>query len=200
MNYLLLSGVAVCAIAGALAAAPKKMDLIGVIFVGAVTALGGGTARDLLLGTRVFWVESPIWVLVSVAASLVTYAAARRIRFRMGLLLVLDAFGLAMFSVVGCEKALQLHTSFVVVVMMGVITGVAGGILRDLLCDEVPVVFRSGTLYATASFAGCLLLVGLLALGAGWHPASLTGVVGTLAIRLAALRWHITLPVFVVRD
>lgn len=189
-----------CAIAGALAAAPKKMDVVGVIAVGAVTALGGGTLRNVLLGTRVFWVDSPVWVLVAIAASVITFVAARRIRFRMGALLIFDAFGLAMFTIVGCQKALDMHTSYVVVVMMGVITGVAGGILRDLLCDEVPKVFRGGSLYATASFVGCMVLIGLLALGTEKQAAALTAVLVTLAMRLAALRWHITLPIFVVRD
>lgn len=200
MNFLLLLGVAFCAMAGALAAAPKKLDMFGVIVVGIVTALGGGTLRDVLLGTRVFWVVDPVWVVVSVGAATATFFVARHLRLRHGVVLVLDAFGLALFTIVGCEKALAMDLSYSVVVMMGIITGVAGGIARDLLCDEVPQVFRGGALYATAAFIGTLPFLGMLALGVDKPISAWTGVMVTLIVRLAALRWNIELPVFVVRD
>jgi len=199
-NYLLLFAVAFCAMAGALAAAPKKMDMFGAIVVGVVTALGGGTVRDAVLGTRAFWVKDPTWVLVALGASVATLAVARVLRFRSGVMQTLDAFGLALFAIVGCEKAITLHLSASVVVLMGIITGVAGGIVRDLLCDEIPVVFKRGELYATAAFVGCVAFVGLRALGAPQSNAALVGVLTTLVVRLAALRWSIQLPLFVVRS
>jgi uncharacterized membrane protein YeiH len=200
MNYLLLSAVAFCAMAGALAAAPKKMDMFGAIVVGVVTALGGGTVRDAMLGTRAFWVADPVWVLVALGASVLTFAAGRVIHFRPGVMQVLDAFGLALFTVVGCEKALALDLSYSVVVLMGMVTGVAGGIVRDLLCDEIPMVLKRGELYATASFAGCIAFVGLLALGVTQPAAEIAGIVMTLVVRFAALRWRITLPLFKVKQ
>lgn len=200
MNYLLLCGVAFCAMAGALAAAPKKLDMFGAIAVGVVTALGGGTMRDAMLGTRAFWVEDPVWVLVSAGAATATFFVARRVRFREGVMLLLDALGLAMFAIIGCEKALALDLSYSVIVLMGVITGVAGGILRDLLCDEIPVVFKRGELYATAALMGCLAFVALIALGVDQRMAGGVGVGVGLIARLAALRWSITLPLFKVRE
>ncbi len=186
--------------AGALAVAPKKLDMFGAIVVGIVTALGGGTLRDVLLGTRVFWVVDPIWVVVSVGAAVATFFVARHVRFRQSVVLVLDAFGLALFTIVGCEKALGMHLSYSVVVMMGIITGVAGGIARDLLCDEVPQVFCGGALYATAAFIGTLPFLGLLALGVNTEIAAWTGVTVALVVRLAALKWNIELPLFVLRE
>lgn len=197
---MMLCGVAFCAIAGALAAAPKKLDMFGAITVGVVTALGGGTLRDAMLGMRSFWVEDPSWVLVSVGAATATFFVARRVRFREGLMLLLDALGLAMFAIVGCQKALHLDLSYSVIVLMGVITGVAGGILRDLLCDEIPGVFKRGELYATAALMGCLAFIALIALGVSEHVSALVGVAVALAARLAALRWSIKLPIFKVRE
>jgi len=186
--------------AGALAAAPKKLDMFGAIVVGVVTALGGGTVRDAILGTRSFWVDDPVWVLVSFGAATATFFVARRVRFREGLMLVLDALGLAMFAIVGCQKALALDLSYSVIVLMGVITGVAGGIVRDLLCDEIPMVFKRGELYATAALAGCVVFVALIALGVNEPIAALVGVAIALATRLAALKWRIMLPLFRVRE
>lgn len=186
--------------AGAVAAAPKRLDMFGAIVVGVVTALGGGTVRDAILGMRAFWVEDPVWILVAVGAATATFFIARHMRFRESFVLVLDAFGLALFTVVGCEKALGLDLSYSVVVLMGIITGVAGGILRDLLCDEIPMVFKRGELYATAAFVGCLAFIVLIALGVNQHIASLSGVAATLIARFAALKWRIKLPLFVVRE
>lgn len=200
MNFLLLFGVAVCAVAGALVAAPKKIDMFGVIVVAVVTALGGGTVRDVILGTKAFWVTEPVYVVIATAAGLFTFVAARFVRFSWSVMLVLDAFGLAMFAIVGCEKALSLGTSSVVIVLMGVVTGVAGGIVRDLLCDEIPLVFRRGSLYATAAFIGCLVFIALNALNAPEPTARLSGVITILVVRLAAMRWGIALPEFVVKE
>lgn len=200
MNYLLLFGVAFCAVAGALAAAPKKLDMFGAIVVGVVTALGGGTVRDTILGTRAFWVENPVWILVAVGAAMATFFVARVVRFRMGALLVLDAVGLALFTVVGCEKALSMHLSYPVIVLMGIITGVAGGIVRDLLCDEIPIVFKRGELYATAALVGCMVFIALVALQVDQPTAGIAGVIATLLARLAALKWQIMLPMFKVKE
>lgn len=116
------------------------------------------------------------------------------------MLLIFDALGLALFTIVGCEKALAMNMSYTVIVMMGIVTGVAGGIIRDLFCDEIPMVFKRGELYATAAFVGCLVFIALVALGVYQPVASLIGVMTALLVRLAALRWKIKLPLFVVRD
>lgn len=198
--FLLLFGVVVSAIAGALAAGPKRVDMFGVLTVAIVTAVGGGTVRDSILGIRAFWVVEPVYLTTAIIAALVTFVFARFVKIPMGALLVFDAVGLAMFSISGCQKALELGASNAVIVTMGVITGVVGGVIRDLLCAEIPLVFYSGELYATASFIGSAVFVGLYAFSVPEDIAAVVGVMTTLAVRLAAIKWHLTLPLFVVKD
>ncbi len=194
--YLDLFGTAVFAVAGALAAGRHRLDLFGVVVVGLVTAVGGGTLRDVILDARpVFWVADLAYLAVGTAAALVTFFWARLHRLRTGALLVADAFGLAVFTVVGAKKALLLGNSAPVALTMGLLTGVAGGIARDLLTGEVPLVLRR-EIYATASLAGAVLYV-CLSRGPAWGPAATALSMGlTLAVRLAAIRWNLSLPTF----
>lgn len=196
----MIFGVVVCAIAGALAAGPKRVDMFGVVVIAVVTAVGGGTVRDAILGTKAFWVAEPVYVIAALIAALATFILARFVKIPWGALLIFDAFGLALFTIVGCQKALEVGTSYTVIVTMGVITGVVGGVIRDLLCAEIPLVFYGGELYATASLAGSLAFVGLYAFSVPEATAAIAGVLTTLVVRLAAIQWHITLPVFVVKD
>lgn len=193
--------VAVCAISGVLAAEGRRMDLFGALVLALVTAVGGGTIRDLCLGVEVFWIKNPAHVTTALVAALATFILARFIRTPHRALLIADAFGLALFGIVGTEKALLLGSPGLVAIMMGVITGVAGGILRDVLRREVPWVFqREVELYATAVFFGALVLVLLTQ----WLPPSAShryiamGVI--LVLRLAAMRWKLRLPDFRSRD
>lgn len=194
--YLDLFGTAVFAVAGALAAGRHRLDLFGVVVVGLVTAVGGGTLRDVILDARpVFWVADLAYLGVGAAAALVTFFWTRLHGLRGGALLVADAFGLAVFTVVGAKKALVLGTSAPVAVTMGLLTGVAGGIARDLLTGEVPLVLRQ-EIYATASLAGAVLYV-CLSGGLAWGPPATVLSMGvTLAVRLAAIRWNLSLPTF----
>jgi len=189
-----LAGVAVFAISGALAAGRKRMDLFGVVVLACVTALGGGTARDLTLGAYpVFWVADPRYVFVAVAGAIVTFVAVRRWRLPQGLLLLADAFGLALFTVIGAERALAHGASGPVAVIMAVVTGVVGGMLRDVLVREIPFICRS-ELYATASLCGAVVFV---AFAQGPPPLGLAvaaSFVVTLGLRLAAIRWGLSLP------
>jgi uncharacterized membrane protein YeiH len=193
--------VAVCAISGVLAAEGRRMDLFGALVLALVTAVGGGTIRDLCLGVPVFWVKNPAHVTSALLAALVTFVLVRFVRMPHRALLFADAFGLALFGIAGTEKALANGSPGLVAIMMGVITGVAGGILRDVLRCEIPWVFqREVELYATAVFFGALTLVLLQQ----WLPPSEShryiamGVI--LALRLAAMRWKLRLPVFKSRD
>ena len=193
--------VAVSAITAVLAAEGKRIDLFGVMVLALVTAVGGGTIRDLCLGVRpVFWIEQPHYVWTALIAAVVTFVAARFVRMPEKMLDLADAFGLALFGIVGTEKALNFGTPGIVAVLLGIVTGVAGCILRDVLRREVPWVFLPDVnLYATAVFAGA----GVLVLLRMWLPDAETpryaGMAVILMLRLAAMRWNLRLPTFVRR-
>jgi uncharacterized membrane protein YeiH len=197
-SFLQHSGVTVAAITGVLAARGKKVDLFGVIVLALVTALGGGTIRDLMLGdTPIFWVRDPRYLINAAVTAVVVFYLVRYRELPMTVLLVADAFVLALYTIAGTQKGLDFHLASSVAVAMGVITGVAGGILRDLLIGEIPLVFRQEIyLYATAAFLGASLFVATQA----WPELSsvrvIVGVGATLLLRLAGIRWRITLPVF----
>ncbi len=192
-SVLDLLGVAVFAITGALVASRKQMDIVGFAFLGTVTGIGGGTVRDLVLGqTPVFWVKEPVYLLVCVGASVAVFFAAHMPRSRLVLLIWLDALGMALFAVLGAEKALA-HGP-VVAAAMGVITAVMGGMIRDILGGESPVILRR-EIYATAALFGALAyLVALLVMPR--DPALLAGVVAAFSLRAAALRLDWSLPVY----
>jgi uncharacterized membrane protein YeiH len=193
-----LAGVAVFAATGVLEVGRKPIDLFGVVVIAMVAALGGGTLRDLLLDRPVFWVVDQAYIVVALAAGIVTFIAARLVRVPARLFLVPDALGLALFTVLGTQIALDLGVAWFVASIMGVVTGVFGGILRDVLCNEVPLVFGS-ELYATAAWTGALLLVLLHARGFDGAAAVVPPMLIIFAMRVAGMRWHITLPKFTAR-
>jgi len=194
--------VAVCAVSGALAAAGKRLDLFGVIVLAVVTAVGGGTIRDLCLGAKpVFWIENPNHIVVATLTALATFVVARFWELPQRVLLVADAFGLALFTIAGTEKSLLLQSSGVIAVMLGVITGVAGGLLRDVLRREIPLVFQPDIyLYATAAFCGAAALVTRQKFTPDSPANRLVAMTLILALRLAAIWWKIRLPVFKSRE
>ncbi len=199
MQYVIEQfAVAVSAITGVLAARGKQVDLFGVIVLALVTAFGGGTIRDLALGCQpVFWVSDPNYLLNATATAVVCFIAARFHHFPQTTLLVADAFALALFTVAGAKKAVMLPAAPSIAIAMGVITGVAGGIFRDVLTGEIPLVFKKEIyLYATASFCGALVYVALWRCWPSEPAASLIGLAVTLVLRLAAIRWKLGLPVF----
>ncbi len=201
MIYLLdLFGVAVFAVTGSLAAGKKRLDLFGVVVVALATALGGGTFRDVTLGAQpIFWISDPAYILVAVSASVMTFASARFREPPKGMLQVADAFGLAIFTVIGAQKALNLEVSSIIVVIMGVMTGVAGGMIRDILSGEIPLILQR-EIYATASLCGALAFVGLATFVPTERINIVVAVVVVLALRLAAIRWKLSLPVFPSSD
>lgn len=156
--FLDLAGVFVFAISGALAGVRKGMDLFGVMVLALMPAIGGGTIRDLILGQPVFWLGGTIVLWVALAAAVATFFFARFLESRMRFLTWADAIGLSLFCVVGAEKALVVSGDPLVAVIMGGVTGVAGGIIRDVICNEIPIVMRQGEIYATAAFIGASML------------------------------------------
>ncbi len=191
-----LAAVAVNALTGVLDAGRKNMDLVGVVMVGSATALGGGTVRDLLLDRHVFWISDQTYLIVSLVATLLTFFAVRGLRLPPRLFLIPDAVGLALFTVVGTQVALEWQAPWLVASLLGVITGVVGGVLRDVLCNDVPLVFVRGELYASAAWLGALALIGLQELGVSPVIAAWSGMAVVLAGRLLAMAFRITLPTY----
>lgn len=185
------------AMTAALAAGRRKMDWFGVAMLGCVTALGGGSMRDMLLGHYpLLWVKHPMLLILTGGAALLTIALARVVhRFHL-LFLVLDAIGLVVFTIIGCSVAMEMHQPLIIVVVAGMITGCAGGVLRDILCTEVPLLFRS-ELYASVSLVtGAIYMAGM-----HWGLNHVAVVVASVAIgltfRLLAIRFKWEMPKFV---
>jgi uncharacterized membrane protein YeiH len=201
MMALDLLGVAVFAVSGALAAGRKRLDVLGAVVLALVTAVGGGTLRDVLLDRHpIFWIAHPSYLLVIVATALATVVYVRFLRPPAQSLQVADALGLALFAIAGAQVADARGLSAATVVFMGTITGVAGGVLRDVLTAEIPVVLRPSQLYATAAIAGTGLYVGLERLGVDAGVAAAAGMVVVVSIRLAALAWDLRLPTMRMPD
>jgi len=197
MHYVLdLIGVAVFAASGALSAGRKRMDLLGVAVIAVVTAIGGGTIRDVLLDQHpVFWIRDPAYVVVTVCAGLATTLWVRVLPVPRHALTVADALGLALFTVSGAQIAERTGQAGIVVVVMGVITGVAGGVVRDVLCNDIPLIFRKGSLYATAALAGAVLYLVLERVGTPAPVPTFAAMATIAALRLASVYWGLALPV-----
>ena len=195
-----LAAVAVNALTGVLDAGRKRMDLVGAVMVGMATALGGGTVRDVLLDRPVFWISDQNALIAAFATSLFIFFAVRGLKLPQRLFLIPDAIGLALFTIAGTQIALQWHAPWLVASLLGVITGVVGGVLRDVLCNEVPLIFVRGELYASAAWAGALALVGLQELGFSPVVAAWAGMGVVLAARLLAMAFRITLPTYSERQ
>jgi uncharacterized membrane protein YeiH len=197
LHWLSLVALAAQAMTAALAAGRRSMDWAGVCMLGCITALGGGTIRDVLLGHYpLVWVEQP-WLLgLTTIAALVTIPIARAVHRLNAAFLVLDAIGLVVFTMAGCDVAWQMNASLPIVIVAGMITGCAGGVLRDILCNEVPLLFRS-ELYASVSVVTGLFYATAFGLKLNdelW--TALTFVLG-ITFRLLAIRYKWEMPKFV---
>ena len=194
-----LAGVAVFAVSGALAAGRKSLDLFGVYVLAVVTAMGGGTLRDVLLDrTPIFWFADPTLLVVVLVAATLTVALARWGTPNPRLLRVADALGLGLFAVSGAQAAEATGVPAVIVVVMGMMTGTFGGVLRDVLTSEIPLILRPGRLYATAAALGPAVYLGLKAFGITGAVAAAIGAATTIGLRFAAILFKLRLPVFVL--
>lgn len=201
VQYLDLIGVGVFAVSGALAAGRNRLDLLGVIVIAMVTAIGGGTVRDLLLDRTVFWTTQPRYIYVIVASALFTVLWTRRFRPPERALAIMDALGLALFAVSGAQIAERAGMPGVICVIMGTLTGVAGGMIRDVLTAQIPMVIRRGQIYATAAIAGIvvyLMMRGTFGIAEG--IAAVTGMLVIAVLRISSIAWNWTLPVFSLDD
>ncbi|AKI02484.1 putative membrane protein [Hoeflea sp. IMCC20628] len=184
------AGVAVFAATGALAASRKQLDMIGFVFLAAVTGIGGGTFRDLVLGaTPVFWVEKPAYLLVCAGVAVIVYFTAHLVESRYRLLLWFDAVGMSAYSVMGAAKGLAVSGSPVVALVTGMMTATMGGILRDLLAGEPSVLMRP-EIYVSAALVGAGGFVAASLLGAPLLAASAAGVILAFAVRGGAIRYN----------
>jgi uncharacterized membrane protein YeiH len=196
-----LIGVAVFAMSGALAAGRKRLDLIGVVVLGLVTAIGGGTIRDVLLDRHpIFWLTDPAYLIVIALSALGTVLYVRFLPVPASALLIADALGLALFSVAGAQIAERAGVSVLGGITLGTITGAAGGVVRDVLSAEVPLVLRRGNLYASAAIAGTAVYFALQAAGAARTGATIAGMMVVAGVRLASIWWGLELPVFQIDE
>ncbi|KTD14243.1 trimeric intracellular cation channel family protein [Legionella israelensis] len=196
LHYLFILGICVEAITGAIAAGRKKMDFFGVMLIASITALGGGTVRDTLFNTYpLTWVAHPEYLLYTTICALLTIFIAHSLTRIMRVFLILDALGLSTFVIIGTQKILSHGMAPSVAVISGMITGVCGGMLRDILCNDIPLVLRK-ELYAVIALAGAILFIAL----AHFHvPKNITIIITLIAIfttRLLAIFFHIEMPKF----
>jgi uncharacterized membrane protein YeiH len=185
----------VFAVAGSLVASRKGMDVMGFMWLAAITGVGGGTVRDVILDLPVFWVQNPIYILACLTTAIVMHFVAPRVESRQRTLLWFDAFGLALVTVAGTSKALDAGAPALVAIAMGVVTGSLGGIIRDTL-GHVPSVILSHEVYVTASILGACTYTALHAVGSDRAVSMLLGFVVAFGVRGLAIRNGWSLPVF----
>ncbi|MDH5327152.1 MAG: trimeric intracellular cation channel family protein [Gammaproteobacteria bacterium] len=195
LYWITLIAVIVSSASGVLKAGFNQFDLFGVIMIGLVTGLGGGSLRDMLLDRDVFWIKDQMFFIASLLSAVAMFIVARKVAISPKFFLIPDAAGLATFGIAGTLVSLMVGAPWLVASFMGVITGTMGGIFRDVLSNEKPVVFQS-QLYATVSWGGSLLFIGLLAVHMDATVAAIVSGTGIFVARLLAIRFDLCLPRF----
>lgn len=195
LYWITLLAVVVSSASGVLKAGFKQFDLFGVIIIAIATGLGGGSLRDMLLDREVFWIHDQTFFIASIGSAILVFFAARLAVISSKYFLVADAAGLATFGIAGTLVALMVDAPALVASFMGVMTGTMGGIFRDVLCNEQPVVFLS-PLYATVSWAGSLLFIGLLYINIDITLSALVAGIAIFIARMLAIYFDISLPRF----
>jgi len=196
LYYLNIFGIIVFALSGALMAGRYRLDPFGVVVLAFVTAVGGGTIRDIILQTPVFWVVETHYLNIIITTAILTIVLIRQPkRIPKRFLLLADAFGLALFAVLGTQKSIALGAPLSVAIVMGIITGVVGGMIRDVLCNVIPMIL-SKEIYALAAMLGGGLFAILHSQGWPEDEAIFIAIMGALLLRLAAIYWRVSLPAF----
>ncbi|MDB5769453.1 MAG: hypothetical protein JWQ61_4267 [Collimonas fungivorans] len=196
LHTIYLIAIVAEAMSGAIMGMRRDMDLFGICVVGTITALGGGSMRDILLGNYPLgWIAHPEYLLFTIGAAVVTALVARFLHHLRNVFLVVDGLGLVAFSVIGCDVARAAGMAPGIVILAGMITGVFGGLLRDVLCNEIPLVLQR-ELYATIALFTGALYVGLLWWDVDPSAAPLIAIGAGFLVRLLALRFHWKLPSF----
>ncbi|MCF9034733.1 trimeric intracellular cation channel family protein [Acinetobacter nectaris] len=188
------------AMTGALSAGRRSMDWFGVILIACVTALGGGSVRDVLLGHYPLgWVKHPEYLVLTCCAALFTILIANWMKHLRSIFLLLDALGLIGFTIIGCQIAIQMGHGFVVSAVAGIMTGVSGGILRDILCNDVPLIFRR-ELYASISFVSVICYWLCMHFGLVLEWTVVTTLVFGFSLRVIAIYFGLEMPKFIYQD
>lgn len=198
LNLLDYLGVAMFAATGALAASRKELDIVAFLFLGFLTAVGGGTMRDLILDAPVFWLENHNYVVICAVVAVAVYFCAHLIEYRYGVLLWLDGIALSAFSVLGADKGMTITGSALAAIIMGAITAALGGIMRDVIAGEPTVISRK-ELYVSAAVMGATAFVVLLEFGLGTTPSALIGFLTAFLIRGGGLAFGWSLPPYRTR-
>lgn len=189
-------GICVEAITGAIAAGRKQMDFFGVILIACITALGGGTVRDVIFDTHpLTWIAHPDYLLYTTLCAIITIILARSLSKVMKLFLILDALGLSVFVIIGTEKILSHHMPWRVAIIGGMITGICGGMLRDILCNDIPLVLRK-ELYAVIALFGAIFFIFLQYLHLSHHLCVFIALLSMFSLRVCAIIFHIEMPKF----
>lgn len=197
LQYL---GTSVFAVSAVLAAGRKGLDLLGVLVIALITATGGGTVRDLLLDRTPFWFTDTGYVVTILLSGCATVVLLRWRHPSERVLQIADALGLALFSISGARIAEAAGLPGLIVVVLATITGTFGGVLRDVMCNDIPLLLRPGTIYGTAVIAGATLYVLLQSVGVPRDTAAYAGMVVIAGLRLAAIARNISLPALTIRD
>lgn len=193
-------GTFVFAISGTLTAANKRLDFFGATVIGFVTAIGGGTLRDMMLGDLpVAWMQNMNYFWVIIAGVLVTIAFSKQVMKLKRTLFLFDTIGIAVFTILGLKKALLMNIDPPMAVMMGLSSAVVGGVIRDTLCNEVPLIFHR-EIYATACIAGALIYLLLNYLGLPEVICEISTVVSIIVIRVVVVRFNIALPRLMIKE
>ena len=181
------------AISGLRHASAKHFDWFGGYVCGVAVAIGGGTIRDLLLGTTPFWMTNPFYIICTAMALIFVLLFSKHMKRLDNAWFVFDTLGLALFTIAGLQKSLDFGQPFWVAIIMGCITGAAGGVIRDILLNNEPVIFRHD-IYALASIMGGLVYWWLVSIGTGYQMPVIVSFITTCAIRFISVRYHLQLP------
>ncbi|KPU82879.1 membrane protein [Psychromonas sp. PRT-SC03] len=196
LAILYIIGITAEAMTGAISAGKRKMDWFGVMFVASATAIGGGTVRDIILGHYpVAWVKHPEYIIITCVAGVFTTLVAPWVERNHRLFVILDSIGLVVFSIIGCRIAIDMGLYPIICVIAAIITGVFGGLLRDLLCSQRPMVLHKELYAFVALFAGLLYLI-LLHYKVADNLATIITLVAGFSLRMTALHFSWRLPVF----
>jgi len=201
LHILYVIAIIAEAMTASFSAGRRDMDYVGVMIIAWVTALGGGTIRNVMLGHYpMTWIEHPSYLIITALAAILTTFFAQHVARQKKLFLLLDAIGLVVFTILGCQLAMDMHMSSIIVIFSGMITGCAGGIMRDVLCNDIPLIFRKEIYASISLLTGFLYVVIFNFMGDAYHIATLVAFFVGLGIRLLAIRYDWSIPKFVYRD
>ncbi|WP_419212180.1 trimeric intracellular cation channel family protein [Maribacter sp. X9] len=187
-------GTIAFAISGVLVAMEKKLDVFGVLIIAFVTAVGGGTLRDLLIGTRpVGWLMAPMHLLIISATVILAIFFVKQLKYVRKSLFLFDTIGIGLYTMVGVEKGLAADLSPIMCIALGTITACFGGVIRDILCNEIPVIFRK-EIYATVCILGAMVYFLLIQFPINTAVAQTIGILTIIVMRILAVKFKISLP------